>query len=1041
VGARPVPALARSASAVLSSLEALLLLVLLLIRRLRYAAACTSRRVGIARDRSRAPTSSWASRSPRAVICCESAVSRMRHGTATNTAVSSLKGAAMKPPGPQASADRPEIVEWYQVSAAEAARLLKVTNSGLSYAGARQRLEQYGANEVQEQGNRSRWQILVSQLTGVMTLVLIAAAVISVFLGDVVDAVVILAIVVLNAALGYSQEYRAEQSMAALKRLSAPTVRVRRDGTVGEVSARELVPGDVVLLETGNVVPADGRLVQTTNLRIEEAALTGESEAVEKNAQVVFNADRAVGDRHNMAHSGTVVIYGHGEMLVTATGMHTQLGTIAGLIQSVTQEKTPLQQRLDRMGKILAAAALGLVVIVFALGVLRGADWREMLLTSISLAVAAIPEAMTAVVTIALSLGAQRMLKRQALIRQLPAVETLGSVTVICSDKTGTLTQNRMTVTVLDIANRRVDLTRLANGLGFGRVPGEGAKSVARTGPTLDLLLIGAALCNDASLQSVDNGAQRAFRSVGDPTEAALVLAAAEFGILKGDLDEALPRVAELPFDSERKRMTTVHRVSRSRAQLPPSLAAVWDRDASLANPPPYLAVTKGAIDGMLGLTAAVWMDGRSEPIDDAWRARIMTAHDDLAAKGMRILGVGVRLVQAAPDADAVRHLEQGITLIGLVGMMDPPRPEAREAVRLCKAAGIRPVMITGDHPLTARHIAQAVGIAEDDRFLMGQDLEHMPDADLRRAAADVAVFARVSPEHKIRLVQAYQAENNIVAMTGDGVNDAPALKKANIGIAMGISGTDVAKSAAKMVLLDDNFATIVAAVQEGRVVYDNIRRFIKYLLTCNASEIAVMLFGPLLGMPLPLQALQILWMNLVTDGLPALALGIEPAEADVMARPPQAAKESIFGRGMVSFTIVLGVVLSVVCIGVGLTALRRGDPHWQTLLFTTLVFSQMALALGVRSESRPLWSIGLSSNPAMLGAVLLTVVLQLLVVFVPPLQTIFGTTALPPQDLLLAGGAAGSVLLIVEGWKWGYRRRTPSTTRHYFPASADHGR
>jgi Ca2+-transporting ATPase len=929
------------------------------------------------------------------------------------------------------ASSRPAIA-WYRLPVEEAAQRLGVTPaSGLPHAEARRRLEQHGPNELGERAGPSRWKILVGQLTGVMTFVLVAAAGISVFLGDVLDAIVILAIVVLNAALGFSQEYRAEQSMAALKQMSAPTVRVRRDGGVHEVTARDLVPGDVVLLETGNVVPADGRLLQSSNLQAQEAALTGESEAVEKDAALVFSSDRAVADRRNVVYSGTVVTYGHGEALVTATGMETELGRIAGLIQAVEPEQTPLQRRLDRLGKILAAAALALVVIVFALGVLRGVDWQEMLLTSVSLAVAAIPEALTAVVTIALSLGAQRMLKRRALIRQLPAVETLGSVSVICSDKTGTLTQNRMTVVVLDTANRRAHFTQRPGRDGFDLVLADDGVVSPSVRPTLDLLLAAGALCNDSILQRGAREA-RTFRAVGDPTEGALVMAAAQVGMLKDDLDQAFPRVAELPFDSERKRMTTVHRVPHSRDDVPSGLTPVWDLAARRSTPPPFLAVTKGALDGLLGIAGSVWVEGRTEPVGDDWRARIMAAHDELAASGMRILGVGVRLLDRAPEALELSSLEQDVILVGLVGMIDPPRPEVRDAVRLCKAAGIRPVMITGDHPLTARHIAREIGITADDGFMMGEDLERLSEAELSRTAAEVAVFARVSPEHKIRLVQAYQEQGNVVAMTGDGVNDAPALKKADIGVAMGITGTDVSKEAAKMVLLDDNFATIVAAVQEGRVVYDNIRRFIKYLLTCNASEVAVMLLGPLLGMPLPLLPLQILWMNLVTDGLPALALGVEPAEADVMRRPPQAATESIFGRGMVPFIVTLGVLTSLVSIGVGLLAFRSGDAHWQTLLFTTLVFAQLALALGVRSETGSLLKIGLRSNRAMLGAVLLMIALQLAVVYIPFLQAIFGTTPMPMRDLLVAALAGATVLLAVEAWKWALRRRARPVTGNY---------
>jgi Ca2+-transporting ATPase len=904
--------------------------------------------------------------------------------------------------------------DWYRLGVEEAAaQLASNTSQGLQQAEARRRLEEYGPNQVSERGARGRWQILAGQLTGIMTLVLVAAAIVSVFLRDILDALVILAIVILNAALGYVQESRAEQSMAALKQLSAPVVRVRREGSVREISAREIVPGDVVLLETGNVVPADARLVRASNLRVQEAALTGESEAIDKQPEAVYGAERALGDRRNMVYSGTIVVYGHAEALVVATGMQTQLGKIADLLQSVQQEQTPLQERLDRLGKALAAGAGVLVIAIFILGVARGIDWREMLLTSVSLAVAAIPEALTAVVTIALSLGAQRMLKRQALIRQLPAVETLGSVSVICSDKTGTLTQNRMTVTALDIADRHLQFVQQPGAGGLRLAPAASAD----VQPTLDLLLIASALCNDAVLQREDDQSD-VYHTVGDPTEGALVLAAAHAGIIKDDLDRTFPRVAELPFDSERKRMTTVHRIPTSREQVQPSLAAVWERRPRPNETPAYLATTKGAIDGLLRISSAIWSDEQTVPLDQDWQARVMAAHDRLAASGMRILGVGVRPLDHPPDTADVAELERDLVLIGLVGMMDPPRPEVREAVRLCQAAGIRPVMITGDHPLTAQHIAQDVGIATDGEFVIGQDIERMSPEQLRRVAASTSVFARVSPEHKIRLVQAYRAEGAVVAMTGDGVNDAPALKQADIGVAMGITGTDVAKDAAKMVLLDDNFATIVAAVREGRVVYDNIRRFIKYLLTCNASEVAVMLIGPVFGLALPLQALQILWMNLVTDGLPALALGIEPPEKDVMERPPQAATDSIFGHGMLPFIVVLGVATSVVALGVGVFAFRSGDGHWQTLLFTTLVFCQMSLALGVRSEHQSLWMLGLRSNPQMLGAVALTIGLQLAVVYVPFLQTIFGTTAMPLGDLLVATAAAVLVLVIVELWK-----------------------
>ena len=918
------------------------------------------------------------------------------------------------------------LVEASCLSADDVLRRLASDRSmGLGASDAVARLEQHGANELTERAGRSRLAIVREQLLNVMTCILLAAAVLSVALGDWVEAVVILAIVVLNAILGYTQEYRAEQSMAALKRMSVPTVRVRREGRVQELSSRDLVPGEIVLLETGNIVPADGRVLESVNLRAQEAALTGESEAVEKDGAIVFETEKPLAERRNMVHAGTIVTYGHGEVVVTATGMATELGKIARLIQSVQEEKTPLQKRLARMGKGLAIAAGVLVAVVFLLG-LRKAHSREqvfeVLLTAVSLAVAAIPEAMTAVVTIALSLGARRMLQRRALIRKLPAVETLGSVSVICSDKTGTLTQNRMTVTAIDVANRRIDLVQREDGRRFslGRV--EAAEGGGALASTLDLLLVGGALCNDAVLvrEETAAGAQHA---VGDPTEGALILAAAEYGVRKDELDEALPRVAELQFDSVRKRMTTVHRLPEKHGDVPAALRPLWTRRSQAVETPKFLAVTKGAIDGLLAKTRSLWIEGALAPLDDEGRRRVMAAHDGLAAKGMRVLGVAVRPLDHPPTGPELLDLETDLVLVGLFGMLDPARPEVAEAVARCRSAGIRPIMITGDHPLTARHIAKQVGITESDDFSTGQDLDQMTDAELRDRVNEVAVFARVSPEHKIRLVTSLQQQGFVVAMTGDGVNDAPALRKADIGVAMGITGTDVSKDAAKMVLLDDNFATIVAAVEEGRKIYDNIRKFIKYLLSCNASEIAVMLLAPLFGMPLPLLPLQILWMNLVTDGLPALALGVEPAEENIMKRPPYSSEESIFGRGLVAFLIVMGVVMSLISLGIGVWSFLAGDPAWQTLLFTTLIFSQVILALEVRSERSSLFRLGLFTNPLMVVAFLSTVGLQVAVVYLPFMQKVFSTAPLGARDLAIVLGAGLCVVAVAEAWKWGKRR------------------
>ncbi|NJN92740.1 MAG: cation-translocating P-type ATPase [Anaerolineales bacterium] len=889
--------------------------------------------------------------------------------------------------------------QWYQLTASEVLQQLNSDPAhGLTEAEATRRLEQVGPNALIEQGLKSSWKILLEQLTNVMTIILIVAAIISFFLGDLLDAGVILAIVVLNAALGFRQEYQAEKSMAALKQLAVPIVKVRREGQVKEISSRDLVPGDIVILETGNKVPADGRLLESPNLRLEEAALTGESEAVEKDAEAVYSGEEALGDRRNMIYMGTAISYGHGLVVITATGMQTELGHIANLIQTVEQEPTPLQQRLNRLGLVLAVAALLIVSVIFAIGLWRGDPLSEVFLTAVSLAVAAVPEGLAAVVTVALSLGAQRMLQRRALIRKLPAVETLGSVTVICSDKTGTLTQNKMTVTVLDVANRRIDLTeeKVAGGLEVVKTDSPDAAPIQ---PTLDLLLIGGALCNDAILQR-DPQQPHAFHVVGDSTEGALLLAAAEFGLLKKELDQRFPRVAELPFESVRKRMTTVHRRPQSAADVPARLAGVWSK-----RPHPeagFVAFTKGAIDGLLGISNQVWVEGRLEPLDEAWRQRIMASHDSLAQNGMRVLGVGIRPLEVVPTEKSVETLERDLILLGLFGMIDPPRPEVKAAIATCRTAGIRPVMITGDHPLTARYIGAELGIGADS-FLTGQELDQLSPEKLAESAQQVSVFARVAPEHKLNLVEIYQNQGHIVAMTGDGVNDAPALKKADIGVAMGITGTDVAKEAADMVLLDDNFATIVAAVEEGRTIFDNIRKFIAYLLSCNSSELGVMLFGPLLGMPLPLLPLQILWMNLVTDGLPALALSVEPAERNIMRRPPHSTSGNIFSRTMVRTIIGMGLVMTVVSLGLGYAYWQAGQSTWQTMIFTTLVMSQVFFALAIRSEHDSLFTIGLGSNRAMIGAVLSTFLLQLAVIYVPFLQPIFETVPLSLPDLALA--------------------------------------
>jgi Ca2+-transporting ATPase len=768
-----------------------------------------------------------------------------------------------------------------------------------------------------------------------------------------------------------------------------------------------------VLLEAGALVPADGRLLESVNLRVDEAALTGESEPVEKETPVLDKPDLPVGDRLNMVYMGTVVTYGRGTAITTETGMSTELGHIAEMIQTVEREPTPLQRRLEQLGRGLAIAALVIVAVVFLLGLLRGEDWQLMLLTAISMAVAAVPEGLPAVVTIALALGAQRMLKRQALIRKLPAVETLGSVTVICSDKTGTLTENRMTVTVLDVLGetQQVD-TLLRQG-----VPVADAELLPGKRPpvrSLGLLAKAAALCNDASLEATPEGG---YRAVGDPTEGALVVAAAELGLVKAELDSRWPRVGEVPFTSERKRMTTVHRVGVTAEQTD----APWCCGE-------FVAFAKGAVDSLLEISDRVWAGDEDVPLSDQMRARIVAANDRLAGQGQRVLGVAFRPLDGQPDPADEAALEQAMTFIGLVGMIDPPRPEVREAVATAKMAGMRPVMITGDHPLTAQQIARELGIAPElgiasnGQPLTGRDLGQMSVDDLDEVVDQVSVYARVSPEHKLKVVQALQDRGQIVAMTGDGVNDAPALKKADIGVAMGITGTDVSKEAADMVLLDDNFATIVAAVREGRTIYDNIRKFIKYTLTSNAGEIWVMLLAPLAGMPLPLLPLQILWINLVTDGLPGLALGVEPSERDTMDRPPHHPQENIFGRGLGRHVAWVGLLMGLVSLGMGYWMWRTGWDNWQTMLFTTLTLSQMGHAVAVRSRDS-LFKVGLLSNRALLGAVLLTFVLQMAVVYVPFLQNLFRTDALSLGELLLSLILSTVVFWGVELEKWLMRR------------------
>ena len=896
--------------------------------------------------------------------------------------------------------------EWYQLSTNDVLQKLESDpENGLTSAEAAKRLEQFGPNELVEKGSKSPWLILWDQMKEPMVIVLIVAAVVSILLREYDDAFIILAIVVLNAVIGFSQEYRAEQAIAALKQLSVPIVKVKRDGHTLEISATELVPGDIVGLETGGLIPADGRLIEEANLKIEEAALTGESEAVEKSTEAIPEDDLAIGDRHNMVYMGTVATYGRGTTVITDTGMNTELGNIADLIQGVEEEPTPLQRRLAHLGKVLAGVALVIIAIVVILGLLRGEPLSELFLVGISMAVAAVPEGLPAVVSITLALGAQRMLKRNALIRRLPAVETLGSVTVICSDKTGTLTQNRMTVKMLDVVGHSLEIETLLNSKGFV-LDAELDPTLPPDERTLSLLVKAGALCNDAYLEIDADGTER---YIGDPTEGALVKAASELGYKKADLEDQFPRVAEVPFTSERKRMTTIHEATVDRHLLEEQWRKV-----------PYVVFSKGAVDSLLDVCTEIWTGEELLPIDKEMEQRINEANRAHAEQGQRVLGVAFKGLDELPEKINEETIEHDMIFVGLQSMIDPPRPEVKDAVLTAREAGVRPVMITGDHPLTAQSIAMDLTISDNDKVLTGRELSLMTQDELKSVVDDVSVYARVSPEHKLNIVDAMQDNGEVAAMTGDGVNDAPALKKADIGVAMGITGTDVSKEAADMVLLDDNFATIVAAIEEGRTIFDNIRKFIKYTLSSNTGELFVMLIAPFLGMPLPLIAVQILWINLVTDGLPGLALAVEESEEGIMKRPPWKPSESIFSRGMGWRILWIGILMGIVSLGIGYIY-YQDDPNgvWQTMVFTTLVFSQMGNAMAIRSNTESVFKIGLFSNRLMVIAIAATFALQLALIYVPFLQRFFNTKPLAPRDLTIALVISLVVFAAVELDKW----------------------
>jgi P-type Ca2+ transporter type 2C len=871
---------------------------------------------------------------------------------------------------------------WHSLDVDDAAAALATsTRSGLSGSEAARRLAEHGPNELAAAPRVAPWRLLLEQFRNVLILILLAAVGLSVALGHATEAIVIAAIVLLAALLGFVQEYRAERAIEALRRMAAPTALVVRDGEQIEVPARELVPGDVVLLRTGDRASADGRLTEVVNLQVEESALTGESLPVEKQTAALSDRDLPAGDRTNMVYAGTAVTYGRGRALVVATGMETEFGGIARMLETIERAKTPLQQGLDRVAMVLARAALVVVLVVVALGLFRGQPFLEMLLFGTALAVAVVPEALPAVITISLTLAAQRMVKRNALVRRLPAIETLGSVSVICSDKTGTLTKDEMTVRRLMVGGEVLDVS----GAGYG---GDGGfsrdGSVVDPSPELLDTLAAAALASDARVLRGDDGQ---WHVRGDPTEAALIVAAAKAGLEQAALEAGSPRVDEIPFTSESKRMTTLHETSDG-----------------------VVAYAKGAPEVILGACTRRLTASGEEPLDPA-------ARDELLATARQMAGEALRVLAVARRRDATRgNAERELTFLGLIGMIDPPRPEAKQAVERCRDAGIAPVMITGDHPLTAEAIARELGILTDGRAVTGAELEAMEDAELDREVEAIQVYSRVSPLHKLRVVTALQEKGHAVAVTGDGVNDAPALKKADIGVAMGITGTDVAKEAAAMTLTDDNFASIVAAVEEGRGVFANIKKYLMYLLAANLGEIGLLLGASLLGKPLPLSAVQILYINLATDGLPALALSVDPAEPDLMRRPPRSRETGIFTRPVVTLIAVGGAWSAVVTLALFSWALSAGKAlaETMTMTFATLVLIEFFKAYSFRSDRRPILERPFANRWLNL-AILWELALLMFVVNVPFLQDAFGTRPLSLQSWLVVAGSALTVVPVLE--------------------------
>jgi Ca2+-transporting ATPase len=924
------------------------------------------------------------------------------------------------------SVARMEAKAWHNLDVAEVVSSLDSNTEGLTPKEAEKRLAQYGPNELREEKKRiTVWSLVAEQFKSTLIIILMAAVVISVGLGivsykpggelpgEITDAIVIFAIVIACVALGVIEEYRSEKAMEALKKMTALTATVIREGVDAEIPAKDVVPGDIVALNTGDRIPADLRLIDAFNLRTDEASLTGESTPVEKTTQLIEGAEVAIADRKNMVYSGTTVAYGRGKGITIATGMQTEFGKIAAMLQEVEEEKTPLEKNLDRVGKWLGYACLGVIAIVVALvlvrtlissGTITSDTILQMFIWGVSLAVAAVPEALAAVVVISLSLGVRRMVKRHALIRRLSAVETLGCTTVICSDKTGTLTQDQMTVRQIYAGGRLINVT----GVGYepkGQFQLDGKAIDVSQDTALQILMKINTLCNDTRLVFVDG----AWHIKGDPTEGALVVVSAKTGLLQEEENEKFLRIDEIPFSSERKRMTTIHNTPEGK-----------------------IAYSKGAPEIVLDSCSYILMDGREKPLAEQDKAGVLATARQMAEQALRVLGMAYKKL---PEMPAYKDdSEKAMVFAGLAGMIDPPREEVKEAIRLCDKAGIKSVMVTGDHRLTAMAVAKELGLLKKGIAVTGAELDQLSDQEFENSVEDIEVYARVSPAHKLRVIEAFDKKGEIVAMTGDGANDAPALKKADIGVAMGITGTDVSKEAAAIVLTDDNFASIVAAVEEGRGIFQNIKKYLIYLLSCNVGEVLIMFVAGLTGIALPLLAIHLLWVNLTTDGLPALALSVDPSDPDIMEKPPRDPKSSVFSKNMLITTGAIGVAMAATMIPMFLWKLTSEGGSWRdlnnplipearTMVLCTMVLFELFTALACRSEIHSFFKLGPLSNKWLIYANLSSLALLMGVLYIPPLMGPFHVVHMGPEDWMWIVPISISGFVIVEIIKLIYRR------------------